>query len=164
LAKNSQLGALARVQVDVPTSIDHEWSTDVKKSSLQLPSRIKKDLKRFLSDPIKRSKKIHTYRGDKDTVNSFWKIIEDKNKETITYQVDTKNADLINLSTYFNNDEIKILIEYLMNLSKNLPISHIYQKMSEKPKSINQEEIDLDLINSILNKSNNDFNKNHGIS
>ena len=36
--------------------------------------------------------------------------------------------------------------------------------MSEKPKSINQEEIDLDLINSILNKSNNDFNKNHGIS
>ena len=150
LVKNSQLGGLARVQVDVPTSIDHEWATDVKKSSLQLPGRVKRELKRFLSDPIKRSKRIHTYRGDQDTVNSFWKIIEDKNKDTITYQVDTTNDDLVNLLAYFNKDSVKILINYLKELSANLPLSHIYQKMSEKPKSINQKEIDLELMESIL--------------
>ncbi len=57
LAKTSQLGALARVEVNIPSSLDKEWATDVKKASLQLPPRIKKELRKFLSDPIKRSKK-----------------------------------------------------------------------------------------------------------
>ena len=107
LTKNSQLGALARVQVDVPTSIDDEWSTDVKKSSLQIPGRVKKELRKFLSDPIKRSKKTHTYRGDVETVNNFWKIIEDKNKGSVTYQVDTTNSDLVEIFSFFDKNEKK---------------------------------------------------------
>ena len=107
LTKNSQLGALARVQVDVPTSIDDEWSTDVKKSSLQIPGRVKKELRKFLADPIKRSKKTHTYRGDVETVNNFWKIIEDKNKGSVTYQVDTTNSDLVEIFSNFDKNEKK---------------------------------------------------------
>jgi len=164
LAKNSQLGALARVQVDVPTSIDHEWSTDVKKSSLQLPGRIKKELKRFLSDPIKRSKRTHTYRGDVETANNFWKIIEDKNKNTITYQVDTSNNELVKLLSYFDKESIKTMLGYLKQLSSNLPIHHIYEKMSEKPKSINQKDIDLELMNSILSGTLEEFLKSRETS
>lgn len=37
MAINSQLGALARVQVDIPSALDNDWSTDVKKASLQMP-------------------------------------------------------------------------------------------------------------------------------
>jgi len=161
LTKNSQLGALARVQVDVPTSIDDEWSTDVKKSSLQIPGRVKKELRKFLSDPIKRSKKTHTYRGDVETVNNFWKIIEDKNKGSVTYQVDTTNSDLVEIFSNFDKNEKKTLLNYLKGLSSFVPINHIYQKMSEKPKSINQEDINLELMESILTGSLDNLVKKH---
>ena len=164
LSKNSQLGALARVQVDVPTSIDEEWSTDVKKSSLQLPGRVKRELRKFLSDPIKRSKKTHTYRGDVETANNFWKIIEDKNKDSITYQVDTTNSDLVKIFSDFDKDDRRALLNYLKDLSSFVPINHIYQKMSEKPKSINQEEIKFELMDSILLGTLDDLAKSHKAS
>ena len=60
LAKSSQLGKLARIQVDVPTTMDNLLSTDVKKSSFQLPPKIKRLFKKMIADPIKKSKRnIH---------------------------------------------------------------------------------------------------------
>lgn len=153
LAKSSQLGALARVQVDVPTTIDDEWSTDVKKSSLQLPGRVKRELRKFLSDPIKRSKRAYTYRGEKSAANTFWEINEDKNKDSITYQVDTTNDELLNCIDSLDNELKKRFLDYLKNLSSYIPIDHIFQKMSEKPKSIKQEDVDLELMEKILKES-----------
>jgi len=163
LAKNSQLGALARVQVDVPNSIDHEWSTDVKKSSLQLPERVKRELKKFLSDPIKRSRKTHTYRGDVDTVNNFWKITEDKNTGSISYQIDVSNSDLIKLLSSYDKPTINSLLKYLKDLSSNIPINNIYQKMSEAPKSIDQASIDLAKMDAILSKTLKEFLENQEV-
>ncbi len=152
LVKNSQLGALARVQVDVPSSIDNEWSTDVKKSSLQLPPRVKKELRKFLSDPIKRSRRIHTYRGAVDRANEFWKVCEDENEGTITYQIDASN---INLIAFLKKCEASVsteVIQYLKELSMRLPINHIYEKMSESPSDIDQNLIDFDqMLNEMLN-------------
>lgn len=152
LEKVSQLGALARVQVDVPSTLDHEWSTDVKKASLQLPPRIKKELRKFLSDPIKRSKKVHTYRGKVDKANKFWKIYEDENENTITYQVDPENENLVSLLAGCNNETRTEIIRYLTSLSENIPINHIYQKMSECPNDIDQESISTDMLESIFDK------------
>lgn len=152
LAKNSQLGALARVQIDVPSSIDNEWSTDVKKSSLQLPPRVKKQLKKFLSDPIKRSRRTHTYRGSVDRANEFWKVCEDENEGTVTYQIDAANTNLIELLKQCGRPVSAGLIQYLKELSMNLPINHIYEKMSESPSDIDQNLINFDqMLNEILN-------------
>ncbi len=153
LTRNSQLGALARVQVDVPCSIDHEWSTDVKKSSLQLPPRIKSLLKRFLSDPIKRSKKVYAYRGKEDTANQLWKIFEDENEGKITYHFDPSNMELVNLLSSCDKKTANRFIKYLKELSINLPINHIYQKMSESPKSIDQDAINLEQLVRILDST-----------
>jgi len=159
LAKNSQLGALARVQIDVPPSIDNEWSTDVKKSSLQLPPRVKKELRKFLSDPIKRSKRIHSYRGTVDTANKFWKVCEDENNGIITYQFDPENKNLISLISSSDKELGARIIQYLKELSINLPINHIYQKMSESPKEIDQQSIDIEMIDAILSKAMEEYEK-----
>ena len=152
LVKNSQLGALARVEVNVPSTLDHEWSTDVKKSSLQLPPRIKKELRKYLSDPIKRSKRVYTHRGTVEEANKFWKVCEDENKEIITYQIDPGNENLSSLLRTVDKESRTSIIQYLNSLSKNLPINNIYQKMSENPKHINQDAIDISSLESILHK------------
>lgn len=161
LEKNSQLGALARVQVDVPTSLDEEWSIDVKKSSLELPQRVKRELRKFLSDPIKRSKKVYSYRGAVDVVNEFWKITENENDGRITYQANPTNNKLIRLLSSCDHNLRSGFITYLKDLSANIPINHIYQKMSESPKNIDQNSIDSDSLDCIIDEALKDFFKNN---
>jgi hypothetical protein len=152
LAKISQLGALARVEVNVPSALDHEWSTDVKKASLQLPPRIKKELKKFLSDPIKRSKKVYSYRGKLDQANHYWNIKEDQYEKTISYQISAENHDLSALFKSLTSEQRSDLIKYLGQLAEYLPLNHIYQKMSEAPKEISQDNVTNDLLEAIMNK------------
>jgi histidine kinase/DNA gyrase B/HSP90-like ATPase len=152
MARSSQLGALARVQVDIPSSLDKDWSTDVKKASLQVPPRVRRELKKFLSDPVKRSRRIHRYRGVLDTANGFWKICEDENNKIITYQIDTDNETLTSILSKCNKEAGKMLINYLRTLAASLPINHIYEKMSERPKDINQDEVNMDKLESLMNK------------
>jgi len=152
LAKTSQLGALARVEVNVPSSLDQEWSTDVKKASLQLPPRIKKELRKFLSDPIKRSKRVYTYRGKQDQANKYWNIKENENDKIISYQISSENDSLTDLFRGASKEQKSQLIKYLGQLAENLPLNHIYQKMSESPREIDQENVTDALLESIMSR------------
>jgi hypothetical protein len=152
LAKTSQLGALARVEVNVPSSLDQEWSTDVKKASLQLPPRIKKQLRKFLSDPIKRSKRVYTYRGKQDQANKYWNIQENENDKTISYQISAENDLLTGIFQIIPKEQKSELIKYLGQLAENLPLNHIYQKMSESPREIDQESVTDALLEAIMNR------------
>jgi hypothetical protein len=152
MSSNSQLGALARVQVDIPSSLDNDWSTDVKKASLQMPHRVQRGLKKFLADPVKRSKRVHRYRGKQDVANNFWKVCEDENTKVITYQIDAENELLDELLQQSDADEKHMLVAYLKQLSATLPINHIYEKMSERPRDVRQENVDMDQLDALLNK------------
>lgn len=152
MARNSQLGALARVQVDIPTALDNDWSTDVKKASLQMPPRVKREIRKFLADPVKRSKRIHRYRGRQDVANYFWKVCEDENSNTITYQIDSENDLLESLVKNCDRDEQRMLVEYLKQLAANLPINHIYEKMAERPRDVNQEAVDMTALEAMLGR------------
>jgi hypothetical protein len=152
LAKTSQLGALARVEVNVPSSLDQDWSTDVKKASLQLPPRIKKELRKFLSDPIQRSKRVYRYRGKQDQANKYWNIQENENDKTISYQISAENDPLNEIFTAISKEQKSKLIKYLGQLAENLPLNHIYQKMSESPRDIDQENVTDALLEAIMSR------------
>ena len=53
LTNSSNLSDLARIEINVPVSVDEEWQTDVKKSSLQLPPLIKAKLRNLIKLPKK---------------------------------------------------------------------------------------------------------------
>lgn len=152
IVPNTRLGGLARVQVDIPSSLDNDWSTDVKKASLQMPPRVKKDLRKFLSDPVKRSKRVYTYRGKVEAANKFWKICENEKTNAITYQIDPDNQILTSLIQSCGRDQRRMLIDYLKQLAETLPINHIFEKMSERPKDIRQEAVDMLAIEILIDK------------
>ena len=141
LSRTYQLGKLARIEINIPSGLDDEWSTDVKKSSLQLPQKIKNRLKNLIQQPIKKSQHTYNYRGKKEEANEYWKIIHDKRENTIVYQIDTDNSNLIEIAKETPKKNILDLKEYLKNLAKNLPINHIHSKVSSDPKSIKQDEV-----------------------
>ena len=140
LSRTYQLGKLARIEINIPSGLDDEWSTDVKKSSLQLPQKIKNRLKNLIQQPIKKSKRTYSFRGKKEEANEYWKIIETRDKNII-YQIDTGNNELIKIAKETPKKNISNLKEYLKNLAKNLPINHIHSKVSSDPKSIKQDDV-----------------------
>lgn len=150
MARNNQLGALARVQVDIPSSLDNNWSTDVKKASLQMPPKVKRGLRKFLKDPVKRSQRVHRYRGRLDKASKFWKICENENTNIITYQIDPENEILKTLVEKCDKEEKQMLVEYLRHLAAGLPINHIYEKMSARPQDVRQEEVDMAALEALI--------------
>ena len=50
MAYRSELNKLARIQVDIPSSMDKEWILDVKKSSAKIPDKLKNRIKIALKD------------------------------------------------------------------------------------------------------------------
>ena len=146
ISNTNILGNLARVEINIPASLDDEWSTDVKKSSMQLPTKVKSVLKRLGRVPVEGSKKEHQYKGKVEIANQYWEIIEDKVEKTIKYHVALDNNELNTFAIDLSVDKKNSLRKFLQNLSRNLPYHHIFQKHAANPRSIKQDEIDLDSL------------------
>lgn len=101
---------------------------------------------------MKRSKRIHKYRGTQDKANSFWKVCEDENTKIITYQIDAENSLLASLVQELEKNGRHHLLEYLKELALNLPINHIYEKMAERPRDVSQNEADIAALEALLEK------------
>ena len=144
ISNSNILGNLARVEIDIPASLDDEWSTDVKKSSMQLPSKVKAMLRKLGKIPVERSKREHNYTGNIEIANQYWEIIEDKVEKTIKYHIALDNNELSRLTIDLTKDKKSSLKTFLQNLSKNLPYHHIFQKHAADPRAIQQEDVDLD--------------------
>ena len=152
LSRTYQLGKLARIEINIPSALDDEWSTDVKKSSLQLPEKIKRRLKKLIQEPIEKSKRTYNYRGKKEEANEYWEIIENPREKTIIYQIDSNNNELEKIAKETPKKNILDLKDYLRNLARNLPINHIHSKVSSDPKSIRQEDAILEFSEEQLTK------------
>lgn len=147
------IAKLARVEVEVTSSLDHEWSTDVKKSEMQLPLKAKRLIKKLISLPIKRSTKEYTYRGKKEENNLFWFLRNNERTNDLTYIADTRNTDLNNILAGLSNDKKLEILNYLRELSKSLPLNSIYEKMSSNAKQLRQDDEDnLESMLKILNQ------------
>ena len=57
---------LARIQVDIPNSVDDLWTLDIKKSTAIPPTQIRKSLVSVIARIADRSKRTWTFRGKKE--------------------------------------------------------------------------------------------------
>lgn len=74
----SEFNKLARVRVDIPSSLDSLWMLDVKKSSAKIPDKIKDQLQISIKDSIVRSKREVKYIGKKESEaeHPLWQRID----------------------------------------------------------------------------------------
>ncbi|MBI5258360.1 MAG: ATP-binding protein [Burkholderiales bacterium] len=86
--RQEELTKLTRVRVDVPTSLDHLWSLDIKKSAAVPPEAVKERLRGLVPTMTKPSRATHVYRGRKTTSPDrvvMWDRIEDR--DGVRYEV-----------------------------------------------------------------------------
>jgi hypothetical protein len=131
LKKYQALTNLSRVKVDVPNSIDEEWNTDIKKTSMDPPPRVMDSLRKLLDKFHDPSKKIYKKRAsDKLKDVEIWERYEqqkDLNKPdlSVSFEVNKKSDRYKKMFDKLDKKNQKIFIEFINYLEDELPAQQI---------------------------------------
>ncbi len=137
----SELNKLARIQVDIPSSLDSVWMLDVKKSSAKIPDKIKDLIKISVQDSIIRSKRTNKFPGVKEQtaeVKVWDRINEHEGK--IRYQINREMPTLTVLSETLGENEKKLLEIMLSQIECYLPKYSIINDNMDSLNIINSGE------------------------
>lgn len=92
---------LARIRIDIPTTMDHLWQVDVKKSSARAPGPLHTDLKRIAKNTRRKAEEVYRFRGkatsrkrSADHVHSWQQI---KIRDGVKYRINRKHPVLLQL-------------------------------------------------------------------
>ena len=158
LMRQGDLSKLARVQVDIPNSLDDLWTLDIKKSTATPPEEVRKNLAIIVEKISEGSKRTWTYRGKKETNDNIvhvWNRMISRNGG-IFYEI---NADHPMVGAILaGNPEMKPQIETLLKqISLSLPLNSLYIDLTNDEKITNDSDEALDdiveVIKSILAKT-----------
>lgn len=151
LMPKTDMGKLARVRVDIPNSLDHLWSLDIKKSSAVPPNVVKDRLRALATSMIKPSQKVHEYRGRKLTVDDPiirpWMIVLDR--DNFRYEVNRQHPALAAVADQLDQVGVRQLEIAFRILEGTFPFQDLHNRMSSDAVPV-QEPQDLDLLRGIL--------------
>lgn len=133
LLSKEELNKLARVKVDIPNSLDEIWSIDVKKSTANLPDKIRKNLYGSIKESVFGSKKVIEYRGKlhrNEDITYIWQRLTERDGG-VTYSI---NRDLPQIQLLLNSlDQSgqRVLEALLKNVEENFPSSSLYLDVAD---------------------------------
>lgn len=134
----SELNKLARIQVDIPSSLDSVWMLDVKKSSAKIPDKIKDRIKMAVEDSVVRSKRTTKFPGVKEqsvTYKIWDRINEHEGK--IKYQINRDVPAIVALYDVLGEHEKELLEIVLSQIESYLPKYSIVNDNMESLNIIN---------------------------
>ncbi len=140
MGMRSELNKLARVQVDIPSSLDEIWSLDVKKSTARIPDAMRDAIRIAVSDSMVRSKKTVRGRGEAEASieNKVWDRIPERDG-AISYRLNRQNPILQTLSENIGIQENKLLEYYLSQIETCFPTLRIQNDITVSARIVNTE-------------------------
>lgn len=118
----SELNKLARIQIDIPSSLDSVWMLDVKKSSAKIPDKIKDRIRMAVEDSIVRSKRTTKFPGVKEqsVEHKIWDRINE-HEGKVRYQINRNVPAIIALNDAIGETEKELLEIVLSQIEAYLP-------------------------------------------
>lgn len=141
----------ARILIDIPNNLDHEWKIDIKKATATPSFTVRKDLIRLGKMTRSRAAAIHKFRGNQimldDTIKSFdfqpvWKAR--KTRDSRNYYINEDHpivSDLLNRE-HITNKDLKRLLKLI---GETTPVESIIQYQSEEPESHELRDANIEL-------------------
>lgn len=131
LVQPNELANLAKIQIDIPNTIDDLWDIDVKKSQLNIPSSLRLQLREIIRRSIGESEKVYKHRGtkrNKDNLQYVFDRIEKENK--ISYRINLENPIIRQLQDTLSDSDNRMLTTLLNQIENNLPLESIQYDMA----------------------------------
>lgn len=146
LLRENELNKLARIRVDLPNNIDNHWKIDVRKSSAQIPSAAKQQLKQIIVRAVGKSEKVYKYRGRKQNQDSYhhiWNKVE--NRDKIQYLINKDIPIYQALENSLDDNQYKLLQGFIKSIEDAFPYASVYYDLAKneefQEKSLNNEEV-----------------------
>lgn len=141
LMRQGDLSKLARVQVDIPNSLDDLWTLDIKKSTATPPEEVRKNLSVVIEKISEGSKRTWTYRGKKevsDQVVHIWNRLMTRDG-SIVYEVNPDHPMIDALVEEYPGIRPKIEL-ILKQIAMSLPLNSLYIDLTNDEKLSNESE------------------------
>ena len=124
---------LARIQLDIPNSMDHEWEIDVTKSKARPPDALRKDLKYIADVTRKRASEIYRHRGKvlaRSSAQNFVFVWEQKTRHSKYFYCVNRNHPLVNQAL---TSAKKLVAPLLRIIEETVPVPLLTITNSENP-------------------------------
>lgn len=140
----SEQNKLARVQVDIPSTLDSVWMLDVKKSSARIPDVIKEELRASVRDSFVRSKKTVRFPGIKEqqVENKVWIRTLNMHEGSVQYTVNRENPIVTELFENLGKGESRLLEVLLSQLETLFPKYSIMNDHTDSLKIPSRDDVD----------------------
>lgn len=137
LIPQSEMFKLARIQIDLPNSLDYLWKIDVKKSYASPPSIIRERLKKIIEKIAGSSSRIYKSRGARaiSTDVAFWERLTARGK--IRYLINKQHPLIKNFFNELNSEQKHNLNEILDLISSFFPKDVLYSDLGNHPNEVN---------------------------
>jgi len=149
LARKAELTKLLRVRVDVPTSLDAQWSIDVRKSRVRTPSVIRERLRPLIRRMTEAAKRPYTYRGTRDAAPAglpMWARIEERG--AVRYEVRREHPLVEALQKAAGT---RASIEpLLIAIEATLPLDTLFADVAGSPETVRQQDMDASELEQLL--------------
>lgn len=141
LMRQGDLSKLARVQVDIPNSLDDLWTLDIKKSTATPPEDVKQNLAVIIDKISEGSKRTWTYRGKKETrddVIHMWNRMVSR-EGGIFYEINADYPMIEALVSEYPGIRSKLDV-LLKQISMSLPLNSLYIDLTNDEKLANDSD------------------------
>lgn len=137
----SELSKLARVKIEIPSTLDKEWSLDVKKSTAKIPDKIKDQIKASLEDSIHRSKRTTRFKGVKEQQfeDKVWNRINLRDG-FVKYELNKENPLYKLLSENLSETDKRLLDSFIFQIETGLPKYSIQNDTLDDLKIVNDSD------------------------
>ena len=147
LARKQELTKLARVQIDIPNTMDAAWKIDVKKASAQPPPPVRERLARIVETMVTASRRTHQRRGPVRASRNrvpVWVRVQNKNR--ISYDIAHAHPALVQFREGIPSPHTTAFDRVLRLVSAALPVDALHHDISARPESVRQKSLsDTDL-------------------
>ena len=131
LLRQGELTKLARVQVDVPNTLDHLWALDVKKSTAYPPEIVRGGLQRTIERIAGESRNVYTFRGskiNKTDVKHVWQRVDVRGG--FNYEINRLHPVILDVAASLEAAHLATIEPLLRAVEMALPVDSIYADMA----------------------------------
>lgn len=134
----SELNKLARIKVDIPSTLDSVWMLDVKKSTAKIPDAIKEKIKMAVEDSVVRSTRTVRNPGVKEASpeHKVWDRINEHNGN-VRYQINRENPLIQGLYSSLDDRQCELFDDLLSLLEQCIPKYRIHNDVIDSINIVN---------------------------
>ena len=152
LAKQAEITKLARVRVDIPTTLDHLWKIDIRKASAQPPFVVRERLKGIIDKIVKPAKRVYMGRGHRRVSRvqePFWNRLAEQGGK-VSYVVDAGNPVIAEFRSSLDPEQRALFSGIVAGINRGVPLSSMFADLASSPNSVKPPELSDDQCRSLV--------------